>query len=184
MDWCTDMTARWVRILTAAGSGSTPLDEAARRISEIGGPSARKGLLGRRKQGADPQAEASALTALSRQLIAGVLVSDRLLDRLSALTGQTREELLEQSPDSAPQQLPENQLRSLQAELSDSSGLLQDCERASYVALGTRIERLLRTAEEQAVALVESARAEAVRITADARQPCPNCGARRPDPDA
>jgi hypothetical protein len=38
MDWVQDMTARWVRIMNTAGGGRTPLDEAVRQISEIGGP--------------------------------------------------------------------------------------------------------------------------------------------------
>lgn len=39
MDWAQDMTERWVRIMSAAGDGSTPLDEAVRQLSEINGAS-------------------------------------------------------------------------------------------------------------------------------------------------
>jgi hypothetical protein len=35
MDWVQDMTARWVRILGAAGEARTPLDEAVHEISAI-----------------------------------------------------------------------------------------------------------------------------------------------------
>jgi hypothetical protein len=79
-----------------------------------------------------------------------------------------------------PQQLQEQQLRALQAELSGSCTLLQDPERAPYAGLGTRIEQLLRLAEEQASALIDAARAEAAEITSSAgtQQSCPGCGAR------
>ncbi len=35
MDWVQDMTARWIRIMSAAGGGGTPLDEAVRQINAI-----------------------------------------------------------------------------------------------------------------------------------------------------
>ena len=88
MDWVQDMTARWVRIMSAAGGGSTPVDEAVRQISEIGGAPGRKIGLGRLNRNAATPAEASAVTVLSRQLIAGVLVSDWMIDRLCALAGR------------------------------------------------------------------------------------------------
>ena len=179
MDWVQDMTARWVRIMTAAGAGGTPLDEAVQQVSQIGGTPGKKGLLGRLNWNDATAAEAAALTVLSRQLIAGVLVSDLMIDQLCTLTGQTRQQLLDQLSGSLPEQLPEQQLRALQAELSGSCALLQDPERAPYAGLGNRIEQLLRLAEEQASALIDAARAEAAEITATAgaHQPCPRCEA-------
>lgn len=177
MDWVQDMTARWVRIMSAAGDGSTPLDEAVATISEIGGTSAKRRRPGRLKRNDGP-AEASAVTVLCRQLVAGVLVSDLMAGQLCALTGQSREQLLGQLSGSLPQQLQDQQLRALQAELSGSCAQLQDAERASYAGLGTRIEQLLRLAEEQATGLIDAARAEAAQITASAStpEPCPRCG--------
>jgi hypothetical protein len=177
MDWVQDMTARWMRIMSAAGDGSTPLDEAVGKISEIGGAPGKRRRPGRLKRN-DAPAEASAVTVLCRQLVAGVLVSDLMAGQLCALTGQTREQLLGQLSGGLPQQLPDQQLRSLQAELSGSYAQLQDAERASYAGLGTRIEELLRLAEEQASALIDAARAEAAQITASAGtlEPCPRCG--------
>ena len=180
MDWVQDMTARWVRIMSAAGADGTPLDEAVQQVSQIGGTPGKKGLLGRPKGNDAAVAERSALTVLSRQLIAGVLVSDLMIDQLCTLTGQTRQQLLEELSSRLPEQLPDQQLRALRAELSGSCALLQDPERASYAGLGKRIEQLLRLAEEQASALIDAARAEAAEITATAgtQQPCPRCGAR------
>jgi hypothetical protein len=60
------MTARWVRIFGTVG---TP---------------GKRSRLGGRKRDVTAPAEPSALTALSRQLIAGVLVSDLLIDQLCA----------------------------------------------------------------------------------------------------
>ena len=73
--------------------------------------------------------------------------------------------------DDAPEQLRDQQVRALQTELSGSLAQLRDPERASYSGLGARIEQLLRLAEQQAVDLVEGARAEAARITASAGAP-------------
>ena len=76
-------------------------------------------------------------------------------------------------------QLQDQQARALHAELSHACTVLQDPERASYSALGDRIEQLLRLAEQQASAIIDAARDEAAQITSAAgRQPCPNCGAR------
>lgn len=179
MDWVRDMTARWVRIMSAAGGG-TPLDEAVRQISAICGAPGRKGGSGRLRRYAAVPAESSAVTVLCRQLIAGVLVSDLLIDRLCASAGQTREQVLDELSGSLPRKLPDEKLRALQAELSGSRTLPQDPERESYTGLGARIERLLRLAEEQASGLIYAARAEAAEITASAgaRRPCPRCGAR------
>jgi hypothetical protein len=179
MDWVQDMTARWVRIMSAAGSGSTPLDEVVREVSQIGGMPGKKGVLGRLKRNDATQAEASAVTVLCRQLIAGVLVSDLMVDQLCVLAGQTREQFLGQLSGNVPERLRDQQVRALQAELSGSCALLQDPERASYAGLGNRIEQLLRLAEEQAAELINAARAEAAEITSSAgtQQPCPRCGA-------
>jgi hypothetical protein len=169
MDWVQDMTARWMRILVAADGDGTPLDEAVRQINAIADPPAKKGGPGllRRKSAAveDP----SAVTVLCRQLIAGVLVSDMAIARLCALEGRRREQVVAELAADAPEQLPEQQLRALQAELSGSCELLKDPERATYAGLGVRIEQLLRLAEQQASELIDAARVEAAWITDAAR---------------
>jgi hypothetical protein len=99
MDWVQDMTARWIRIMSAAGGGGTPLDEAVRQINAIADTPAKKGGLGwRRRKSAPASTSASgddpaAVTVLCRQLIAGVLVSDIAITRLCMLEGRTREHL-------------------------------------------------------------------------------------------
>jgi len=173
MDWVRDTMGRWTRILSAAGEGRTPLDDAVREISAIGGEPA-KGRFGLRRRAA-AAAEAPAITVLSRQVIAGVLISDLLLDRLCAATGQSREQVLRELPGSAPRQLPDGQLAVLQAELTGRCAQLRDPERASHAGLGSRIEELLRLAEQQASELIDAARAEAAEITSSAATP-------RPDP--
>jgi hypothetical protein len=96
MDWVQDMTARWMRILSAAGSGRTPLDEAVHQISMISAPPAKKGRFDRLKRNASATAEASAVTVLCRQLVAGVIISDLIIDQLCTLSGQTRDQVLDQ----------------------------------------------------------------------------------------
>jgi hypothetical protein len=97
--------------LSAAGGGDTPLDEAVRQISRIGGAPAKKnGLLSRLQWNAATPAEALAVTVLRRQLIAGVLVGDLMADQLCALTGQSRDQLLHQLSGSMPGKLPDRQL--------------------------------------------------------------------------
>jgi hypothetical protein len=162
------MTARWVRILGATGPESTPLDEAARQISEIGRVSNATGRFGRPKRGAPSLAETLPDRVLARQLIVGVLVSDFLVSQLCAVTGQTREQLLGELAGNLPPPVRERQLDVLLLELSGSCALLQDPERPTYVALGRRIEQLLKVAEDQSVALIEAARAEAARIVSEA----------------
>jgi hypothetical protein len=177
MDWVQDMTARWMRIMSAAGGGGTPLDEAVRQINAIADTPAKKGGLGwRRRKGAASGDDASAVTVLCRQLIAGVLVSDIAITRLCVLEGQTREHVLAQLAGDVPGQLGDQQLRALQAELSGSCAVLKGPERASYAGIGDRIEQLLRLAEQQASELVEAARAEAARITASGGEPPPSPG--------
>jgi hypothetical protein len=176
MDWVQDMATRWVRIIGAAGDdGRTPLDEAVQRINALGETSAKKSGFGRRKRDAADPGEVPARTALCRQLIAGVLISDVLIDRLCAL-GQTREQVLDQLADDVPRQLPDQQLRVLQVELSGSCTLLRDPDRGSYDKLGARVEQLLRLAEEQARVIINDARAEAAKITSSA-------GAHQPGPE-
>ena len=171
MDWVQDMTARWMRIMSATGEAGTPLDEAVRQINAIADTPAKKGGLGwRRSKGASGD-DASAVTVLCRQLIAGVLVSDIAITRLSILSGETRDHVLAQLAGDVPGQLGDQQLRALQAELSGSSAALKDPERASYAGLGVRIEQLLRLAEQQASELIEAARTEAARITASGGAP-------------
>lgn len=179
MDWVQDMTARWVRIMNAAGDASTPLDEAVRQVSMISEQPASKGRLGRLKRDATNPPEGSAVTALGRLLIAGVLVSDQMLDKLCALGFQTREQVLAQLSGDLPGRLRDEQLRALQTEVSGSRALSQDSGHASAAQLSTRIEQLFRMAEEQASAMLDEARAKAAEIVASAgtAQPCPRCGA-------
>ena len=165
MDWVQDMTARWMRILGAAGGGRTPLDEAVQQISVIGEAQAKKGGFGRLKRNAVAPAGAPAVTVLCRQLIAGVIISDLMIDRLCALSGQARAEVLDQVSGDLPRRLPNQQLRALQVELSDSCTLLQGPDPAFYSGLGDRIGQLLRLAEEQASAIIDAAHAEAAEIT-------------------
>lgn len=87
-----------------------------------------------------------------------MLVSDLLVSQLCAVTGQAREQVLGQLTGNLPQQVRDRQLDVLLLELSGSCALLQDPERPTYAALGHRIEKLLKDAEDQAVALIESAR--------------------------
>jgi len=179
MNWVQDMTARWVRILSAAGDGRTPLDEAVRQIGDMGGTPGKSGPFRRLKPSAPASAEASAVTVLSRQLVAGVLVSDLMLGRLCELTGQSRQQLLDQLTDGLPDQLQDQQVRALQAELSGSCRQLQGPDRVSYLELGTRIEELLRLAEQQASAIIDEARGEAAKITSSAAGGHPATGAGR-----
>src|SRR5262245_16170043 len=165
MDWVRDMTARWVRILGAAGGGTAALDEAVDQINELFEPPGKKGGFGRLRRNGPGQAETSAVTVLCRQLIAGVVVSDLLVDKLCAQAGQDRGQILGQLSGSLAPELRDRQVRALQAELSGSCALLRDPGRASYSALGDRIEHLLALAEEQASELIDAARAEAAEIT-------------------
>jgi hypothetical protein len=126
------------------------------------------------------QAEAGAVTTLSRQLLAGVLVSDLMLNEVCAVTGRTRDQVLDQLlAGGLGRGLGDGRLRLLVAELSGSCTQLRWPARASYSGLGSRIEQLLALAAEQASALVDTARAEAAKVTASPGppQPCPNCGA-------
>jgi hypothetical protein len=184
MDWVQDMTARWMRIMSAADGDGTPLDEAVRQLSSIADTPAKKGRPGRLRRNSAAAEDASAVTALSRQLIAGVLVSDVAIARLCALESRSREQVLVELAADAPEQLRDQQLRALQAELSGSCALLKDQERASYSGLGDRIEHLLRLAEQQASELIDAARAEATRITASPGAPssAPGLGSGRDDP--
>jgi hypothetical protein len=88
-------------------------------------------------------------------------MSGLMINRLCALEGQTREQVLDQLSGDFPEQLHDRQLRALQVELSGSCALLKEPERATYSALGARIADLLGFAEEQASALIDAARAEA-----------------------
>ena len=178
------MTARWMRIMSAADSGRTPLDEAVRQLSAIADTPAKKGRSGLFRRSSATAEDTSAVTALSRQLIAGVLVSDIAIARLGAIENRSREQVLAELTAYAPEQLRDQQLRALQAELSGSCELLKDPERASYSGLGARIEQLLRLAEQQASELVDAARAEADRITAAAGSPpsAPGLGSGQDDP--
>ena len=186
MDWVEDMTARWVRILSTEDGAGTALDEAVRQLNatlEVPVPVSATAP-GRRKRGAappaEPAADPAAVTALCRQLVAGVLVSDLLLAEVGAVTGRTRAQVLDQllSGGLGPG-LEDGRLRAMVAELSGSCTQLREPMRASYSELGARVEQLLGLAVEQATELVDAARAEAAKITAsaDPHQPCPRCGA-------
>jgi hypothetical protein len=168
MDRVQDMIARWVRIIGAAGDGSTPLDEAVNQISVFGDASEKKSGLGRLKRNPSAPVDVPAVTVLSRQLVAGVLISDLLIDRLCALAGQTREQVLAQLAGDLPRHLPDQQLRVLTAELSDGGRLLQGPGPGSYLALGPRVEQLLSLAAEPATAIIDEARAEAARLASPA----------------
>jgi hypothetical protein len=185
MDWVQDMTPRWMRIMSAADSGRTPLDEAVRQINAIADPPAKKGRAGLFRRNSPAAEDPSAVTALCRLLIAGVLVSDSAIARLCALESRSRDQVLAELAADAPEQLRDQQLRALQAELSGSCELLKDPERATYNGLGARIEQLLRLAEEQASELVDAARAEAARITDSAGAPpsAPALGSGQDNPD-
>ncbi len=168
MDWLQDMTARWVRIMRPPGDSGTPLDEAVRQISVIGGPPVIKSRFGRMKRNTVARPDVPMVTVLCRQLVAGVLVSDLMTSRLCELAGQTRGQVLDQLTGAMPQHLPDQQLRALQDELSASCALLQDPGHLTYSGLGARIEHLLKLAEDQAADLVAAARAEAAEIVASA----------------
>src|SRR3984957_10004307 len=138
MDWVQDMTARWVRIMSAADSGRTPVDEAVRQISAIADTPAKEGRPGLVRRNPPAAEDTSAVTVLSRQLIAGVLVSDIAIARLCALENRSREQVLAELTADAPEQLRDQQLRALQAELSGCCALLKDQEPAPYSGLGAR----------------------------------------------
>jgi len=173
MDWLQDMITRWVRIVSAAGDGTTPLDEAVRQVSAFAETPGKKGGIGRLKRNAGTGDEAPAVTVLCRQLIAGVLINDLLVDRLCELGGQTREHVIDQLIDDVPRHLPGQQVRVLEVELSGACRTLRAPERVTYDALGGRIEQLLALAEEQATTIIDDARAEAAKITSSAREKQP-----------
>jgi hypothetical protein len=184
MDWVEDATAQWVRILSTEGAAGTPLDEAVRQLNATLEVPVSGRAPGRRKRGAappaEPAADPAAVTALCRQLVAGVLVSDLMLAYVCAVTGRTRAQVLDQLlTGGLGPGLDEPRLRALAAEVSGSCTQLREPARASYSGLGARVEELLRLAAEQATELVDAARAEAAKITASAEpgQPCPKCGA-------
>lgn len=164
VEWARDMTERWMRILRAGDGDGTPLDEAVAQVNEIVAvpPPRRSGFgFGRREPPPDP----TVVTVLCRQLVTGVLVSDLLMDRVRELTGQSREEILDEL--AVAPEMRDGQVQAFKAGVSDSCAALR--ERTTYSGLGARIEDLLRLAEEQATELVEAAQIEADRITAEAR---------------
>src|SRR4029077_3101485 len=59
--------------------------------------------------------------------------------------------------------------QALQRELAEAHRQIQEQERPTYSGLGSRIEQLLRLAEEQATEIVQEARAEANEIKAAAK---------------
>ena len=62
-----------------------------------------------------------------------------------------------------------DQAQALQQELTDAHRQLQEQERPTYAGLGSRIEQLLRLAEEQATEIVQEARTEANELNAAAK---------------
>src|SRR5215470_6033430 len=58
------------------------------------------------------------------------------------------------------------QAQAMQRELSEVRRQIHEQERPTYSGLGTRIEQLLRLAEEQATEVVQAARSEATEIKA------------------
>src|SRR6202167_4241823 len=62
-----------------------------------------------------------------------------------------------------------DQSQTLQQELADAHRQLQEQERPTYAGLGSRIEQLLRLAEEQATEIVQEARAAANELNAAAK---------------
>lgn len=174
MEWVRDMTARWAAILRASDSdphgGGIPLDEAVRQINAISpGPPPSGFGRGRRKR--QPEAPpVPAVTVLCRQLVTGVLVSDLLLGRVCELTGQSREEVLDQL--TVTPEMKDGQLRVLQAELSHSCESLHAAEPLPEQPSGVsaRVTDILRLAEAEAAKQIEQARAEAAKIIAEARE--------------
>src|SRR5580700_6515133 len=59
--------------------------------------------------------------------------------------------------------------QALQRELSDAHRQIQEQERPTYSGLGSRIEQLLRLAEEQATEIVQEARTASNELTAAAK---------------
>jgi hypothetical protein len=116
---------------------------------------------------------------LCRQLIAGVLVSDLVIERLSVLESQSREQVLDRMLASGLPPLPEKQLQVLETELSYSGAERRDPQVPTYAGLGSRIEQLLRIAEQQAATIIQEAHEEAAAIKSSAgtQQQCPRCGA-------
>ena len=182
----------------APASGAPASGVPASGAPASGAPASGRSLR-RRKPAPVPSAEATAVTpaaataaaeaavtALSRQLVAGVLVSELMLAEVCAVTGRPRDQVLDQLLSGGlGRGLGEGRLRLLVAELSGSCTQLREPGHARYSGLGARIEQLLGLAAEQASALVDAARAEAAKTTASAnttasvgpRPPCPNCGA-------
>src|SRR5262252_5825645 len=62
-----------------------------------------------------------------------------------------------------------DQVQALQQELSDAHRQLREQERPTYSGLGSRIEQLLRLAEEQATEIVGESRSAANELTAAAK---------------
>jgi hypothetical protein len=181
MGWMRDTTARWLRIMATTGDESTPLDEGVNLIGEVTGM-VRPG--DKPKRFRKPKREASVVTAeemvtiLSRHLITGVQASDYLLVRLAAVTGQSREQILDALSTELTQWLNTEQLAVLHLEISSGCLALNGAENPTYSGLGERIENLLRLAESQAQELIKAAREEAAKIVAAAgeQRPCPRCG--------
>lgn len=130
MDWVQDMTAHWAQIMSTAGEGRAPLDEAVRQIRAIGGTPAKESRSSGLKRNRRAPADAPAVTVLARLLVAGVIVSDLMIERLAAVAGQTREQMLDQLVSAASgQQLRDQQLSAVRAELPGSCAELQDQSR-------------------------------------------------------
>jgi hypothetical protein len=173
MSWLAETTARWLRIMAAAGPGTEPPEAGVRLISEIGdasaGAPARRSRRGRRGRPA-PTPQGATVIALGQHLIVSLLAGDELVTRLGAATGQTREDVLAELSGGLSQWLSQEQLRVLSIELAADSATSYAAGWPSYAALGSRIEQLLRLAEGQATEILAEAKAAAS---------CPHCGAAR-----
>src|SRR6266513_737377 len=68
------------------------------------------------------------------------------------------------------------QAQALQQELTEAHRQLREQERPTYAGLGSRIEQLLRLAEEQATEIVGEARSAATNCRPPPRWTLPSCG--------
>src|ERR1700759_4795565 len=91
-------------------------------------------------------------------------------DFMTAMRGYDRQQVDEHIRQiEADGQKYREQAQAMQQDLSKAHRQLREQERPTYSGLGTRIEQLLRLAEEQATELVQAARSEADEIKTAAR---------------
>ena len=155
MNWMEEAAARWSHILAASGPGDVTFDEAVRLISEVGGPSARQRRFRRARPSSDPEVRLAAV--LSSYLIISLLASDLLVEQLCAVTDRTREQVVAEMSGRLLEQVRDGQIEARR--LSEIPWIARELTHPTYAGLGTRIEQLLRLAEQQASAIVDEARA-------------------------